>query len=67
MPRSPLRLDDWGNPVENIYIGRVDIVNGQPQNTVIFTYPNVSEFWITAPGEYLKQPVYSRDNPPARP
>lgn len=66
-PRSPLRLDGWGNPIENIYIRRVDIVNGQPQNTVIFTYPNVSQFWTFSPEEYLKQPVYSRDNPPAHP
>jgi hypothetical protein len=50
-----------------ISIRRVDIVNGQPQNTVIFTYPNVSQFWIFAAGEYLKQPVYSRDTLPARP
>lgn len=66
-PRSPLRLDAWGNPIENIYIRRVDIVNGQPQNTVIFTYQNVSQFWTFTPEEYLKQPVYSRDNPPAHP
>jgi branched-chain amino acid transport system substrate-binding protein len=66
-PRGPLRLDAWGNPVENVYIRRVDIVNGQPQNTVVFTYPNVSQFWTFNPEEYLKQPVYSRDNPPAHP
>jgi len=66
-PRSPLRLDAWGNPVENVYIRRVDIINGQPQNTVIFTYANVSQFWTFNPEEYLKQPVYSRDNPPAHP
>ena len=66
-PRGPLRLDDWGNPIENVYIRRVDIVRGQPQNTVIFTYPHVSQFWTFNPEEYLKQPVYSRDNPPAHP
>ena len=66
-PRGPLRLDAWGNPVENVYIRRVDIVKGQPQNTVAFTYPNVSQFWTFNPEEYLKQPVYSRDNPPAHP
>ncbi len=66
-PRGPLRLDAWGNPVENVYIRRVDMVKGQPQNTVVFTYPNVSQFWTFNPEEYLKQPVYSRDNPPAHP
>jgi branched-chain amino acid transport system substrate-binding protein len=66
-PRSAVRLDAWGNPVENVYIRRVDIVNGQPQNTVIFTYPHVSQFWTFNPQDYLKQPVYSRDEPPAHP
>jgi len=66
-PRGPVRLDKWGNPIQNEYIRRVDIVNGQPQNTVIFTYPNVSQFWTANPDEYLKKPVYTRDLPPAHP
>ena len=66
-PRGPVRLDRWGNPIENEYIRRVDIVNGQPQNTVQFTYPNVSQFWTVNPEEYLKRPVYTRDLPPAHP
>ena len=66
-PRGPVRLDKWGNPVQNEYIRRVDIVNGQPQNTVIFTYPNVSQFWTMNADDYLKKPVYTRDVPPAHP
>lgn len=66
-PRGPVRLDAWGNPIENVYIRRVDIVNGQPQNTVVYTYPGVSQFWTFSPEAYLKAPVYSRDNPPAHP
>src|SRR5579884_1631904 len=66
-PRGPVRLDAWGNPIENVYIRRVDIVNGEPQNTVIYTYPQVSQFWTFTPEEYLKQPVYTRDFPPAHP
>ena len=66
-PRGPVRLDRWGNPVENEYIRRVEIINGQPQNTVIATYPNVSQFWTANPDEYLKKPVYTRDVPPAHP
>jgi branched-chain amino acid transport system substrate-binding protein len=66
-PRGPVRLDDWGNPIENVYIRRVDIVNRQPQNTTIYTYPQVSQFWTTNPQEYLKKPVYTRDGPPAHP
>ena len=66
-PRGPVRLDKWGNPLQNEYIRRVDIVNGQPQNTVIYTFPNVSQFWTANPDEYLKKPVYTRDLPPAHP
>ena len=66
-PRGPVRIDAWGNAIENIYIRRVEIVNGQPQNTVVYTYPNVSQFWTFSPEAYLRAPVYSRDNPPAHP
>jgi branched-chain amino acid transport system substrate-binding protein len=66
-PRGPLRFDAYGAPIQNVYIRRVDIVNGEPQNTVIFTYPNVSQFWTYNPAEYLKKPVYTRDLPPAHP
>ena len=66
-PRGPVRLDEWGNPIQNEYIRRVELVNGQPQNTVVFTYPNVSQFWTMNPEEYLKRPVYTRDLPPAHP
>jgi branched-chain amino acid transport system substrate-binding protein len=66
-PRGSVRLDKWGNPVQNEYIRRVDIISGQPQNTVIFTYPNVSQFWTMNPDDYLKKPVYTRDVPPAHP
>ena len=66
-PRGPVKLDAWGNPVENVYIRRVDIVKGQPQNTVIFTYKQVSQFWTFDPEEYLKRPPYTRDYPPPHP
>lgn len=66
-PRGPVRIDAWGNAVDNIYIRRVDMVGGQPRNTVVFTYPNVSQFWTFSPDAYLKAPPYTRDNPPAHP
>ena len=37
--------------------------DGELQNTVIVTMPNVSQFWKYGPDEFLKQPVYSRDFP----
>jgi branched-chain amino acid transport system substrate-binding protein len=59
-PRGPVELDDYGNPIENVYIRKVERVNGQLQNTVIETLPRVSQFWKYNPADYLKQPLYSR-------
>ena len=65
-PRGPVKLDVYGNPTQNIYIRKVERVGGKLQNTVIHTYPSVSQFWKYNPEEFLKQPVYSRDFPPCR-
>ena len=60
LPRGPVTIDEYGNPVENIYVRRVERVNGVLQNTVIATLPNVSQFWKYNPADYLKQPLYAR-------
>jgi len=60
LPRGPVELDEYGNPIENVYIRRVERVNGELQNTVIETFPRVSQFWKYNPADYLKQPLYSR-------
>lgn len=65
-PRGPMRFDDYGNPVMNIYVRKVERVNGRLQNTVIHTFPMVSQFWTYKPEEFLKNPVYSRDYPPCK-
>jgi len=62
--RGPIKLDAYGNPVQNIYVRKVEKKDGELQNTVIYTYPAVSQFWKYNPEEYLKQPVYTRDYPP---
>jgi branched-chain amino acid transport system substrate-binding protein len=67
VPRGNFRLDEYGNPVQNVYIRKVERVKGALQNTVIHTYPNVSQFWKYKPEEFLKQPVYSREFPPLKP
>jgi branched-chain amino acid transport system substrate-binding protein len=64
--RGPLELDQYGNPVQNIYIRKVERKDGELQNTVIHTYPKVSQFWKWNPEEYLKQPAYTRDYPPCK-
>ncbi|HTJ28169.1 MAG TPA: ABC transporter substrate-binding protein [Candidatus Limnocylindria bacterium] len=62
--RGPIAIDAYGNPVEDVYIRRVDERNGKLQNTVIKTYPNVSQFWTFDPKAFLAHPVYSRTYPP---
>jgi branched-chain amino acid transport system substrate-binding protein len=65
-PRGPIKMDPYGNPIQNIYVRKIERVGGQLQNTVIHTYPAVSQFWKYNPEEFLKQPVYSRDFPTCR-
>jgi branched-chain amino acid transport system substrate-binding protein len=65
-PRGPVKLDVYGNPTQNIYIRRVERVGGALQNTVIYTYPAVGQFWTYDPQKFLEQPVYSREFPPCR-
>ena len=60
LPRGPVTLDEYGNPIENVYVRKVERVNGELQNTVIATFPHVSQFWKYDPVEYLKRPLYSR-------
>jgi branched-chain amino acid transport system substrate-binding protein len=60
LPRGPVQLDEYGNPIENIYIRKVERVNGELQNTVIETLPAVSQFWKFKPADYLREPLYKR-------
>lgn len=64
-PRGYVRFDEHGNVVGNIYIFEVHQKDGRLVNTPIKTYENVSQFWSYNPEEFLSQPVYSRDYPPA--
>jgi branched-chain amino acid transport system substrate-binding protein len=70
--RGPVAMDDMRNPIENIYIKKVEkkkmfgYDKDELWNTVIKTYPNVSQFWTYPKEAILKQPVYSRDFPPCK-
>ena len=70
-PRGPVSFEDR-NPVQNIYIKKVEKKKmfGYPKeelwNTVIKTYPAVSQYWTFGKDAFLKQPVYSRDFPPCK-
>jgi branched-chain amino acid transport system substrate-binding protein len=61
-PRGPLSIDDYNSVIQNVYIRKVERKD-RLQNTVIATYPAVSQFWKYKPDEYLKRPLYSRDYP----
>ena len=65
-PRGPVKLDAHGNPIQNIYIRKVERKDGELWNTVVHTYPAVSQFWKYPPEEFLKQPVYDRNFPPCK-
>ena len=64
-PFGPMTLDQYGAPVENIYVRKVVATSGEAAkyaktwNVVLKTYPHVSQFWTWKPADYLKQPVYS--------
>jgi len=70
--RGPVSFDDMRNPVQNIYIKKVEKKQlfgyDKPElwNTVIKTYPAVSQFWTYGKEAFLKQPVYSREFPPCK-
>ena len=65
-PRGPIRVDDYGNPIQNVYVRKVERVGGRLQNTVIHTFPNVSQFGPYKAEDYLKNPVYDRNFPPCK-
>jgi branched-chain amino acid transport system substrate-binding protein len=57
-----VRLDDYGNPIYDVFIREVRArADGKLWNVPIDTYPNVSQFWTYDPVTYMKQPPYSRD------
>ena len=65
-PRGPVKFDHLGNVVGAVFIRRCERKGGQLTNTVIKTYPDVSQFWTYGEKEFLANPVYARDYPPAK-
>jgi branched-chain amino acid transport system substrate-binding protein len=64
--RGPMHFDELGNVIGNFYIRRVEKKGDKYVNAVVKTYPNVSQFWTYNKEAFLKEPVYSRDYPPAK-
>ncbi|MEN3292295.1 MAG: branched-chain amino acid transport system substrate-binding protein [Burkholderiales bacterium] len=65
-PRGPIKLDALGNPVMDAYIRKVERKNGKLVNSIIKTYPGVTQFWTYEKKDFLSNPVYSRDYPVAK-
>jgi branched-chain amino acid transport system substrate-binding protein len=64
--RGVVKFDDLGNVIGNVYIRKVSRNDGRLVNSVIKTYPDVTQFWTYDKAAFLKNPVYSRDYPPAK-
>jgi branched-chain amino acid transport system substrate-binding protein len=65
-PRGPVKFDQYGNVIGDVFIRKCERKDGQLVNTVIKTYPNVSQFWTYEEKAFLASPVYGRDSPPAK-
>src|SRR5438067_5813658 len=52
-PIGPVRLDEYGTPILDIYIRKVARVNGKLANTILKTYPQVSQFWTYDPAQFV--------------
>lgn len=64
-PRGPLRMDEYGNPVQHVYISRIQKIKhpvlGEVLTNVPFkTYESVSQFWKWTPEEFLTRGPYKR-------
>ena len=64
--RGPVKFDQYGHVVGNVYLRKVTRKDGRLVNSVIKTYPDVSQFWTYDPKAFLANPVYSRDYPPGK-
>ncbi len=58
-PRGTIRFDEYGGPIHNYYIQKVQMFDGEWENVPVKTYPAVSQFWTWAPREFMSMPTYS--------
>jgi branched-chain amino acid transport system substrate-binding protein len=62
-PIGPISIDEFGKPVLNIYVRKVERKGGRLVNSIVATYPKVTQFWTFDQRKFLSAPVYSRDYP----
>ena len=64
-PRGPLKLDKYDNPIQNVYISKIEkirhpVLGEVLTNVPIKTYEGVSQFWKWDPEDFLKRGPYKR-------
>lgn len=64
-PRGPLKLDAYDNPIQNVYVSKIEkvkhpILGELLINVPVKTYEGVSQFWKWDPQEFLKRGPYKR-------
>ncbi len=65
-PRGPFYLDEYGNPVQNVYLKEVQEVDGRLTNIVLHTFEEVTQFgpFSEYPEWYMDLPPHTADFPP---
>ena len=64
-PRGPMSIDEYSNPVHNVYISEAKKIKYETLGVVwinvpVKTYENVSQFWTWSADEFLKKGPYKR-------
>ena len=59
--KSDITIDEYNNPIQDIYIRQVKMVDGEMKNELVKVYSKVSQFWTYGADKYLSKPVYGRD------
>jgi len=59
-PFGPETVDQYGNPIFNVYIRKVEKGPHGLWNVPVMTEPKITQFWTYDSAEFLKHPVYSK-------
>jgi branched-chain amino acid transport system substrate-binding protein len=65
-PMGPIRLDEYGKPILDVHVRKVERKDGKLVNTTIDTVREVSQFWKYDPKQFIAAPQYARDVPAAK-
>src|SRR6202049_221602 len=58
-PRGPVKFDHLGNVIGDVFIRKCERKGSQLVNTIVKTYPNLSQFWTYDEQAFLANPVYA--------